>query len=113
MKFRRGCGYVDYPTVCQHLLRSCLPFYDRLSNEQPGRAERAPGEVEQADLLEGDWSGRWESNPRHSAWEADVLPLNYARISLFISGLLAILQEGSAEVLRELQPLGLIVRTGA
>src|ERR1700726_1519282 len=25
------------------------------------------------------WSGRWESNPRHSAWEADVLPLNYAR----------------------------------
>ncbi len=26
-----------------------------------------------------DWSGRWESNPRHSAWEADVLPLNYAR----------------------------------
>jgi hypothetical protein len=28
------------------------------------------------------WSGRWESNPRHSAWEADVLPLNYARIYL-------------------------------
>src|SRR5690606_5007686 len=27
----------------------------------------------------GRWSGRWESNPRHSAWEADVLPLNYAR----------------------------------
>ena len=26
-----------------------------------------------------DWSGRGESNPRHSAWEADVLPLNYAR----------------------------------
>src|SRR3954467_10909413 len=25
------------------------------------------------------WSGRGESNPRHSAWEADVLPLNYAR----------------------------------
>ncbi len=28
------------------------------------------------------WSGRWESNPRHSAWEADVLPLNYARAVL-------------------------------
>ena len=27
------------------------------------------------------WSGRGESNPRHSAWEADVLPLNYARES--------------------------------
>src|SRR6266542_3766497 len=28
------------------------------------------------------WSGRWESNPRHTAWEAVVLPLNYARLSL-------------------------------
>jgi hypothetical protein len=27
-----------------------------------------------------NWSGRWESNPRHTAWEAVVLPLNYARI---------------------------------
>src|SRR5712691_4973788 len=26
-----------------------------------------------------NWSGRWESNPRHTAWEAVVLPLNYAR----------------------------------
>jgi hypothetical protein len=26
-----------------------------------------------------EWSGRWESNPRHTAWEAVVLPLNYAR----------------------------------
>src|SRR5438132_289640 len=26
-----------------------------------------------------DWSGRSGSNRRHSAWEADVLPLNYAR----------------------------------
>jgi cellulose synthase/poly-beta-1,6-N-acetylglucosamine synthase-like glycosyltransferase len=25
------------------------------------------------------WSGRWGSNPRHQAWEACVLPLNYAR----------------------------------
>ena len=25
-------------------------------------------------------SGRWDSNPRHSAWEADVLPLNYSRV---------------------------------
>ena len=29
-----------------------------------------------------NWSGRRESNPRHSAWEADVLPLNYARTSM-------------------------------
>ena len=26
------------------------------------------------------WSGRRESNPRHTAWEAVVLPLNYARL---------------------------------
>ena len=26
-----------------------------------------------------NWSGRRESNPRHTAWEAVVLPLNYAR----------------------------------
>ena len=25
------------------------------------------------------WSGRWDSNPRRSAWEADTLPLSYAR----------------------------------
>jgi hypothetical protein len=28
------------------------------------------------------WSGRRESNPRHTAWEAVVLPLNYARTSM-------------------------------
>ena len=26
-----------------------------------------------------DWSGRWDLNPRPSAWEADALPLSYAR----------------------------------
>ena len=25
------------------------------------------------------WSGRWNSNPRHSAWKAEALPLSYAR----------------------------------
>ena len=30
------------------------------------------------------WSGRRGSNPRHSAWEADVLPLNYSRASTSI-----------------------------
>ena len=25
------------------------------------------------------WSGRWDSNPRHSAWKADALPLSYSR----------------------------------
>src|SRR5947209_4248894 len=39
-------------------------------------------------IVTGNWSGRRESNPRHSAWEADVLPLNYARKGRF-SGTLA------------------------
>ena len=29
--------------------------------------------------LNEEWSGRRDSNPRLSAWEADILPLNYAR----------------------------------
>ncbi len=27
------------------------------------------------------WSGRWDSNPRPSAWEADALPLSYSRLN--------------------------------
>src|SRR5581483_2902449 len=47
-----------------------------------GSARTAGGRA--ASLLTGSfclgfWSGRGESNSRHSAWEADVLPLNYAR----------------------------------
>ncbi len=33
------------------------------------------------------WSGRWDLNPRPSAWQADVLPLNYARIGPYQAGL--------------------------
>ena len=35
--------------------------------------------------LEKCWSGRWGSNPRHQAWEACVLPLNYARTGSIVS----------------------------
>lgn len=27
-----------------------------------------------------NWSGRWDSNPRHSGWQLDALPLSYTRI---------------------------------
>src|SRR5215468_1593336 len=40
-------------------------------------------------FLSRSWSGRWESNPRHTAWEAVVLPLNYARGPFAILTLLA------------------------
>jgi hypothetical protein len=45
-------------------------------------AYRAEGQVavrQKAWLCARNWSGRRESNPRHTAWEAVVLPLNYAR----------------------------------
>src|SRR5215813_4274901 len=35
------------------------------------------------------WSGRPGSNRRHSAWEADVLPLNYSRSMRLNSWILA------------------------
>lgn len=38
-----------------------------------------PGGKESTICVPLDWSGRSGSNRRHSAWEADVLPLNYAR----------------------------------
>jgi hypothetical protein len=44
-----------------------------------GFVARADGDRALPCARKGGWSGRWESNPRHSAWEADVLPLNYAR----------------------------------
>ena len=63
----------------------------------PGVGDSLPGELAVPDetglhsagtrrldkflLVRSNWSGRWGSNPRHSAWEADVLPLNYARPS--------------------------------
>src|SRR5512146_2090245 len=34
---------------------------------------------EREDSQAEDWSGRQGSNPRHPAWEAGVLPLNYSR----------------------------------
>lgn len=30
-------------------------------------------------VIRGGKSGRWDSNPQHSAWKADTLPLSYAR----------------------------------
>lgn len=37
----------------------------------------------------GNWSGRWGSNPRPSAWQADALPLSHARKGAWVLGLQA------------------------
>src|SRR5262245_49936983 len=42
-----------------------------------------PSLTQVASVSEG-WSGRRGSNPRHRAWEARVLPLNYSRSAAFI-----------------------------
>ncbi len=33
----------------------------------------------QSDAGKRKWSGRRDSNPRHSPWQGDALPLSYAR----------------------------------
>ena len=56
--------------------------------DQSARQEMCPGGravghksplIRNRQVCSRNWSGRRESNPRHTAWEAVVLPLNYAR----------------------------------
>src|SRR5579864_6921834 len=47
--------------------------------EASGTEENAAISRREVRFVGDVWSGRWESNPRHTAWEAVVLPLNYAR----------------------------------
>ena len=44
-----------------------------------GSGERGHGCAAQVGPRSGGWSGRWDSNPRPSAWKADALPLSYSR----------------------------------
>jgi hypothetical protein len=62
------------------------PFVSDRSDGQERKISRRT--EPRAGEMSGGWSGRRESNPRHSAWEADVLPLNYGRK---INGLLVFL----------------------
>src|SRR6266446_4441404 len=52
-------------------------YGDHLSKDNE-RKVKSPLTKNRRTLLK-NWSGRRESNPRHTAWEAVVLPLNYAR----------------------------------
>jgi len=45
------------------------------------RASAGPANTSQ--VVERKWSGRRGSNPRHQAWEACVLPLNYSRFGAY------------------------------
>src|SRR5437016_3998113 len=83
------------PQSCDLPIRKTLPLGERRFMpkwgdrsawpvRRHGRANIAPvtaGKIDSgwACVMSG-WSGRRESNPRHTAWEAVVLPLNYARM---------------------------------
>src|SRR3954470_721430 len=54
----------------------CLGRWIRFT--APKLPEKSNGPRGRGQMRE-DWSGRRGSNPRHPAWEADVLPLNYSR----------------------------------
>ena len=50
----------------------CLPTFSTQQNMEEYQR------VELYNLL--DWSGRRDSNSRHSRWQRDALPLSYARL---------------------------------
>src|SRR5262249_54468913 len=71
-------GRADYRTLLEgtFIADGAPPAFAKGSAFAP---ERANGGEDGGPSRREDWSGRWESNPRHTAWEAVVLPLNYAR----------------------------------
>src|SRR5438874_2090047 len=48
------------------------------SSSAPSRADWVQA-IGSGGAKDGNESGRWDSNPRRPAWEAGILPLNYAR----------------------------------
>ena len=50
----------------------------RISASSPARRENARRKLWRART--GDWSGRWDSNPRPQPWQGCALPLSYARL---------------------------------
>ena len=54
----------------------------RDGERQPEKLALASGATACAVTPDAGWSGRPESNRRRPAWEAGILPLNYARMCL-------------------------------
>ena len=57
----------------------------RVPSRYPTRGTRTPWKMKRR-IQPVSVVSRWESNPRHAAWEAVVLPLNHARNGWEISG---------------------------
>jgi hypothetical protein len=63
---------VDSPILSESLCQTVFGRI-RVGNEQIFDKDR---QIVQIDTVK---SGRWDSNPRRSPWEGDILPLNYTR----------------------------------
>ena len=50
-----------------------IPMQGPRNADDPEKREKAPIGLLHT-FMAGKWSGRRDSNPRHSAWEADTLP---------------------------------------
>jgi hypothetical protein len=64
-------------------LRDSIKAEQGLSGKlfRPVKTLLRPEVVETEDFESNFWSGRRDSNPRPSAWEADMLPLHHSRVS--------------------------------
>ena len=78
----QAAGFADQPSPCdrRHLWSATRESHPTTPAYQTGPFTRR----DEAD--ESQWSGQRELNPRHSAWEADALPLSYARIKVVGDG---------------------------
>ena len=54
---------------------------DRSMDDAGYLKKKQKGQVEDLAIVAFFWSGKRDSNPRPSAWEADTLPLSYSRLN--------------------------------
>src|SRR5262245_36535336 len=78
--WNRDHGPGGWALVFGEWLRSCCPVQTAVVREDAEHEEQLERNSWFREVVEGIWSGRRGSNPRHQAWEACVLPLNYSRV---------------------------------
>lgn len=77
--------YFNLHWGCSGVPNSCNAFQAVCFYLRPGSPILVPYRNQLSlcrDRADATKSGRWDSNPRRSAWEADILPLNYVRIDM-------------------------------
>src|SRR5512140_354137 len=74
----QGCLHPAHPL--RDLERQAPPDHRKEDDEQAAAGPTHPSHRHDPIIEEGRWSGRPDSNRRRQAWEACILPLNYARM---------------------------------